>query len=363
MSSLAAARADGFYHPPGWDPSKVSRDKFQKSKGSNQYEQHGIIRFELPFDGWCEGCGRHVGKGTRFNAKKEHDGAYFSTKIWKFTMKCATCPQKFVIATDPKNTDYAFRSGLRKKVEEFEVSGEDGVDQRVQDHLDQVYHVGGHAAEQERHDRATNPMYKMQQAQDDKRRVATRQEQIEQLVELNASRRRYDYDANAVLRRAMRKRRRDEQQLDAERKALRLEVPLLPADPADAAEAHAAMREAHATAPRHVRNRPFKMNERKRLLQVATSSIFGKSSVAHQRDLAPAVLAHTVPALGQAATRHKAQLRQSAGTAPPATAGLAATSAATTGGEPPLLKRKNRKGKPSKSTKPGSALAAIADAY
>ena len=125
MSSLAASRADNFYHPPEWDPSKKGRDKFQKSKGSNQYQQYGVIRFELPYDGWCMGCQRHFGKGTRFNAKKEADGAYFSTKIWKFTMNCATCPQEFVIATDPKNSDYDFRSGIKKKDEEYE-QGENG---------------------------------------------------------------------------------------------------------------------------------------------------------------------------------------------------------------------------------------------
>jgi hypothetical protein len=86
MSSLAAAKADSFYHPPDWDPQKESRKKFQKSKGSNQYETDGIIRFELPMDGWCEGCGKFLMKGTRWNAKKDPDGKYFSTKIWKFTM-------------------------------------------------------------------------------------------------------------------------------------------------------------------------------------------------------------------------------------------------------------------------------------
>lgn len=41
MSSLAAAQADGYYHPPEWDPQKGSLRKFTKSKGSNQYEQKG----------------------------------------------------------------------------------------------------------------------------------------------------------------------------------------------------------------------------------------------------------------------------------------------------------------------------------
>ena len=35
----------------------------------------------------CLGCERHVGKGTRFNTKKDKDGKYFSTTIFSFSMK------------------------------------------------------------------------------------------------------------------------------------------------------------------------------------------------------------------------------------------------------------------------------------
>ena len=87
MSSLAAARADNFYFPPEWTPQMGGISKFQGSKGANQYEQKGIIRFELPFDGWCLGCGVHMTKGLRFNAKKEKEGKYFTTQIWSFHMK------------------------------------------------------------------------------------------------------------------------------------------------------------------------------------------------------------------------------------------------------------------------------------
>ena len=70
MSSLAASRADGYYHPPEWDPQQVGRDRYQGSKGANQWEQYGVIRFEMPYNIWCGGCGKHIRKGTRFNAKK-----------------------------------------------------------------------------------------------------------------------------------------------------------------------------------------------------------------------------------------------------------------------------------------------------
>ncbi|KAH8055046.1 hypothetical protein JL722_8468 [Aureococcus anophagefferens] len=116
MSTLSAARADNFYYPPNWDPSKESLSQHTgDTRGRNQYEQEGLIRFELPFDGWCEGCGRHVGKGVRFNAKKDADGKYHSTTVWKFTMQCPSCTTKFVIKTDPAKSDYDFASGIRRK--------------------------------------------------------------------------------------------------------------------------------------------------------------------------------------------------------------------------------------------------------
>jgi coiled-coil domain-containing protein 130 len=52
MSSLAATQADGYYLPPEYYDSgtykKKSKNAFAKSKGHNQYEQSGVVRFELP---------------------------------------------------------------------------------------------------------------------------------------------------------------------------------------------------------------------------------------------------------------------------------------------------------------------------
>ena len=62
MSTLAAARADNMYYPPEWRPEYGGISKFQGSKGHNQYEKYGKIRFELPVHGWCLGCGRHIGR-------------------------------------------------------------------------------------------------------------------------------------------------------------------------------------------------------------------------------------------------------------------------------------------------------------
>lgn len=66
MSTLAAARADNMYYPPEWRPEMGGISKFQGSKGHNQYELYGKIRFELPVHGWCLGCGRHIGRVRKY---------------------------------------------------------------------------------------------------------------------------------------------------------------------------------------------------------------------------------------------------------------------------------------------------------
>ena len=58
-------------------------------------------RFEMPYNIWCNGCGKHIGMGVRYNAEKSKAGNYYTTPIWQFRMKCHLCDQYFVIKTDP----------------------------------------------------------------------------------------------------------------------------------------------------------------------------------------------------------------------------------------------------------------------
>ena len=132
MSSLAAARADNFYHPPDWDPRKESRAAHDvRRTGGPAWKAHPlrerakkldegilVIRFEMPFDVRCSGCGCRIGKGVRFDAEKKCVGKYLSTKIWSFRMLCAaedgttrTARQlsgahHIEVRTDPQSGDY-----------------------------------------------------------------------------------------------------------------------------------------------------------------------------------------------------------------------------------------------------------------
>ena len=139
MSSLAAARADNFYHPPDWDPRKESRAAHDvRRTGGPAWKAHPlrerakkldegilVIRFEMPFDVRCSGCGCRIGKGVRFDAEKKAVGKYLSTKIWSFRMLCkaeqegnAQCDQKrnphwIEVRTDPKNAEYVVTEGAQ----------------------------------------------------------------------------------------------------------------------------------------------------------------------------------------------------------------------------------------------------------
>eukprot|EP00628_Pelagophyceae_sp_CCMP2097_P030829 CAMPEP_0184195396 /NCGR_PEP_ID=MMETSP0976-20121227/4976_1 /TAXON_ID=483370 /ORGANISM="non described non described, Strain CCMP2097" /LENGTH=283 /DNA_ID=CAMNT_0026499835 /DNA_START=364 /DNA_END=1212 /DNA_ORIENTATION=- len=255
MSSLAAARADNFYYPPDWDPSKESLSQHTgDTKGRNQFEQLGVIRFELPYDGWCLGCSRHVGKGVRFNAKKDAAGKYHSTTIWAFTMQCPSCTQQFVIKTDPKSTDYDFSAGIRRKVEEYEENAEDGA--RAMADLD-------HRVQAEELLKKADPINRMERQQDDRAKAAKHETEVGALHARGETMWAQDVDANQLLRRRARTDRKAALARDAKASALGLTCGLLAPT---AADTHLA---------RSVRFRPVAPAVDAARRRVAASSIFG----------------------------------------------------------------------------------------
>jgi hypothetical protein len=124
MSSLKATQADGFYRPPSYFDSgsykKKSLSQFVGSKGHNQFLTKSIVRFEMPYDGFCLTCQAVASKGTRFNAHKSHADNYHTSKIYEFTMKCCTCKQEFRIRNDPQRSMFVYVSGIKRKIEEFD---------------------------------------------------------------------------------------------------------------------------------------------------------------------------------------------------------------------------------------------------
>lgn len=106
--ALASGQVGGFNsqkgHPLG--------SRFSKAK-----EGLITVRFEMPFDVWCEHCKPEflIKQGVRFNAEKKKAGKYLSTPIWEFTFRHPPCSGLVSVKTDPENTRYVVSSGGRKK--------------------------------------------------------------------------------------------------------------------------------------------------------------------------------------------------------------------------------------------------------
>ncbi|KAI8057110.1 coiled-coil domain-containing protein 130-like protein [Syncephalis plumigaleata] len=104
---MADRRATNKYYPPDWDPSKGSLNQYHgqhalRERARKLNQGILIVRFELPFNIWCEGCDNHIGTGVRYNAEKKKIGNYYSTPILSFRMKCHLCANWIEIHTDPK---------------------------------------------------------------------------------------------------------------------------------------------------------------------------------------------------------------------------------------------------------------------
>lgn len=128
---MADRKATNKYIPPDFDPKKHKsinsyRNSHPLRERARKLDQ-GIlvVRFEMPFNVWCLNCDAHIGAGVRYNAEKKKVGSYYSTSIMEFQMKCHLCSGMLVIRTDPENRTYKCVSGVRKKVEDYEISSEE----------------------------------------------------------------------------------------------------------------------------------------------------------------------------------------------------------------------------------------------
>ncbi|KAG0344054.1 hypothetical protein BG004_004779 [Podila humilis] len=121
---MADRKATNKYYPPDWDPSKGSINTYRgqhplRDRARKLDQGILIVRFELPYNIWCEGCNNPIGMGVRYNAEKKKIGNYYSTAILSFRMKCHLCDNWFEIHTNPKNGTYDIAGGARKKIEDF----------------------------------------------------------------------------------------------------------------------------------------------------------------------------------------------------------------------------------------------------
>lgn len=114
------------YYPPDFNPEKHgSLNRYHHSHPLRERARklsQGIlvIRFEMPYNIWCDGCKNHIGMGVRYNAEKKKVGNYYTTPIYRFRMKCHLCVNYIEMQTDPASCDYVIVSGARRKEERWD---------------------------------------------------------------------------------------------------------------------------------------------------------------------------------------------------------------------------------------------------
>ena len=125
---MGERKGQNFYYPPDFDPKK--HGSLNGYHGVHALRERArkldrgilIIRFEMPYNIWCDGCKKHIGMGVRYNAEKTKLGMYYTTPIYQFRMKCHLCPNKITIKTDPGNMDYIITEGARRVEQRWDPS-------------------------------------------------------------------------------------------------------------------------------------------------------------------------------------------------------------------------------------------------
>lgn len=118
---MGERKGQNFYYPPDFDPVKHGslngyHGVHALRERANKLDQGIlIIRFEMPYNIWCDGCKNHIGMGVRYNAEKTKIGMYYTTPVYQFRMKCYLCDNKFDIKTDPGNLDYVIVQGATRQ--------------------------------------------------------------------------------------------------------------------------------------------------------------------------------------------------------------------------------------------------------
>ncbi|KAM4748485.1 putative splicing factor YJU2B [Rhinophrynus dorsalis] len=164
------------YYPPDFDPAK--HGSLNRYRNSHPLRERArklsqgilIIRFEMPYNIWCDGCKNHIGMGVRYNAEKKKVGNYYTTPIYRFRMKCHLCVNYIEMQTDPASCDYVIVSGAQRKEERWDMSENEQIlttehEQKQRLETDSMFRLEHGAADKEKLQRAVPSLSELQEAQ------------------------------------------------------------------------------------------------------------------------------------------------------------------------------------------------------
>ncbi|KAM4036734.1 putative splicing factor YJU2B [Anomaloglossus baeobatrachus] len=164
------------YYPPDFDPAK--HGSLNRYRNSHPLRERArklsqgilIIRFEMPYNIWCDGCKNHIGMGVRYNAEKKKVGNYYTTPIYRFRMKCHLCVNYIEMQTDPASCDYVIVSGAQRKEERWDMAENEQVlttehEEKQKLETDSMYRLEHGVKDKEKLQRAAPSLSELQEAQ------------------------------------------------------------------------------------------------------------------------------------------------------------------------------------------------------
>ncbi|KAL0879881.1 hypothetical protein ABMA27_002407 [Loxostege sticticalis] len=196
---MGERKGQNLYYPPDYDPKVGGLNKFMgthalRERARKLHMGILIIRFEMPYNIWCEGCNNHIGMGVRYNAEKTKIGMYYSTPVYQFRMKCHLCDNHFEIKTDPGNLDYVIVSGARRQENRWDPTENGQIVPETKEAQKRLF---------------DDAMFRLEHKTGDEDAAKQDKPRLGRLVGRNETVWKDDYDANCMLRRNFRKRRKE----------------------------------------------------------------------------------------------------------------------------------------------------------
>ncbi|KAJ1917033.1 Pre-mRNA-splicing factor cwf16 [Mycoemilia scoparia] len=162
------------YYPPDFDPSKIPKLKREKNRQQK-------VRLMSPFSMRCNTCGQWIGKGTKFNARKEtvEGEKFYSILIYRFYIRCTRCNAEITFKTDPGNIGYVCEQGAQRNFEPW------------RDEEEQVEEERKKKEEEEEN----NPMRALENRTEESRREMEILDALDEIQTKNALQARVDVDS------------------------------------------------------------------------------------------------------------------------------------------------------------------------
>ncbi|KAF3852814.1 hypothetical protein F7725_006169 [Dissostichus mawsoni] len=202
-------KGQNHYYPPDFNPVKHgSLNGYHKTHALRERARklsQGIliIRFEMPYNIWCDGCKNHIGMGVRYNAEKKK-------------MKCHLCVNYIEMQTDPATCDYVIVTGGSRKEERWDMAENEQI--LTTEH-------------KEKEKLETDAMFKLDHGGKDKEKMKKALPSLSEIQDYQASKK-DDFQLNSSLRRKFRTEKKviaeQEEKDNMVRLRTNLSIPLLP---------------------------------------------------------------------------------------------------------------------------------------